>query len=106
MLALTFHRFAYQCHPGGRRPGDRLARVSHRVFQGLTVRDVRGPGRTKLIASVLGALLTCVGLVTMALQGLASEGPLGVNLLATGLVVGGVALSTFGAAKKSELIRD
>ena len=59
-------------------------------------RDFPGP-----TPAMLGALLTCVGLVTMALQGLASQGPLGVNFLATALVVGGVALSTYGAAAKS-----
>ena len=46
--------------------------------------------------ALLGALTTCAGLVMMALKGIGSDGALGVNVLAVGLVVLGVALATVG----------
>jgi hypothetical protein len=68
-LVLTFMRF----EAAVRAPAERLP----------------GPAR-----ATLGALLTCGGLVMMALGGTGGPGPLGVNWIAVALVVGGVLLAT------------
>jgi hypothetical protein len=46
--------------------------------------------------ALVGALATCAGLVMMALDGIGSDGTLGVNVAALGLVVAGVAIATLG----------
>ena len=51
--------------------------------------DQPGPAR-----ALIGALVTCSGLVTMAIAGLASDNAVGVNWIAVLAVVGGVALAT------------
>lgn len=48
--------------------------------------------------AMLGALLTCAGLVMIALTGIGGDGAVGVNLVALGLVLGGVGLATIGRA--------
>ena len=44
--------------------------------------------------AMLGAVMTCAGLVVMAMSGLGQENALGVNWLAIGLVVIGVLVAT------------
>ncbi len=56
--------------------------------------DAETPGPVR---AIVGALLTCSGLVMMALSGIGSEGPLGVNWVALVLVAVGVALATLRA---------
>ena len=56
------------------------------------------PGQAQ---ALLGALLTCAGLVMIALKGIGADGLIGVNIIALVLVVGGVGLSTIGRAPKS-----
>jgi fucose 4-O-acetylase-like acetyltransferase len=56
------------------------------------------PGQAQ---ALLGALLTCAGLVMIALKGIGADSLIGVNITALVLVVGGVGLSTIGRAPKS-----
>lgn len=46
------------------------------------------------LQALLGALVTCAGLVMMALSGIGADNLLGVNWIAVGLVVAGVGLAT------------
>ena len=52
--------------------------------------------------AIMGALVTCAGLVMMALTGIAGNGAIGVNLMAVGLSVGGVAIATIGRREHRE----
>jgi hypothetical protein len=56
--------------------------------------DAATPGPVR---AIVGALLTCTGLVMMALNGIGSESPIGVNWIALVLVLVGVALATLRA---------
>ena len=51
------------------------------------------PGQAQ---ATIGAIVTCAGLVMIALSGIGGGGALGVNLIAVALVVGGVAAATIG----------
>lgn len=51
------------------------------------------PGQAQ---ATLGAIVTCAGLVMIALRGIGGGGTLGVNLIAVALVIGGVAAATIG----------
>lgn len=46
--------------------------------------------------AMAGALTTCAGLVMMAIGGIGSDGAAGVNVIAVGLVLAGVAMATLG----------
>lgn len=48
------------------------------------------------VQAVSGAFLTCAGLVMLALEGIGSNGAIGVNLVAIALVMAGVSLATLG----------
>lgn len=52
--------------------------------------------------AMLGALMTCGGLVMMALSGLDAGNVLGVDLLAVGLVVAGVGVATLHPSRKPD----
>lgn len=56
------------------------------------------PGQAQ---ALLGALLTCAGLVRIALKGIGADGVIGVNVIALLLVIAGVGLATIGRAPKS-----
>jgi glycerol uptake facilitator-like aquaporin len=53
--------------------------------------------------SIFGALVTCVGLVMMALSGIGADNALGVNWVAVVLVVLGVAVATKSFQRVSEV---
>ena len=56
------------------------------------------PGQAQ---AVFGAILTCAGLVMIALNGIGADGPVGVNLIALLLALFGVGLATIGRAPKT-----
>ena len=51
--------------------------------------------------AMLGALLTCGGLVMIALRGIGADGAIGVNVVALVLVVAGVGLATIGSRQRT-----
>ncbi len=51
------------------------------------------PGQAQ---ATVGAVVTCAGLVMIALDGIGDGGAIGVNLIAVALVIGGVAAATIG----------
>ena len=61
------------------------------------VAGTRLPGPTQ---AVIGALVTCAGLVMIALKGIGADNALSVNLVALTLVVVGVSSATIGTLER------